>query len=91
MRYEFWRVAYPETIVFESTKDTDGRVADGRNAFYSRAVTFLKIQTGNTETLKNEDIENAAQTATGNFLDFFKSERRKKRWPRKLQLILRLI
>lgn len=61
--------------MFESTKDTDGRVADGRNAFYSRAVTFLKIQTGNTETLKNEDIENAAQTATGNFLDFFKTER----------------
>ena len=68
-RYKFWRITCPETIVFQSTEDADGRVQR-----YSRAVALLKYHTLNTKTPKADDIESAAQKTMSRFRKYLESD-----------------
>ena len=61
-RYEFWRIACPETIVFQNTEDTEGK-----KEFYSRAMALLKSHAVTTETPKVDDFESAVQEAVRGF------------------------
>ena len=68
-RYEFWRIACPETIVFQNTEYTEGK-----KEFYSWAVALLKSHAVNTKTPKVDDFESAAQEAVRGLRKCFKSD-----------------
>ncbi|KAL9609072.1 MAG: hypothetical protein Q9167_006137 [Letrouitia subvulpina] len=64
-RQEFWRIACPETMVFRSTKD-----ADGRKEFFRQAKALLEKH-ANATSLTMHQIQYAAENAEREFRQAF--------------------
>ena len=66
--YEFWRIACPENMVFQSTED-----ADGREAFFRRAKDLLRKHV-NTDSRLASEWQFAADKVVGEFRQAFEEE-----------------
>lgn len=65
IKREFWRVACPETVVFQSTED-----ADGRKEFFRRAKALLE-KYANTNSPTGHEMQSAAEIAERDFRQAF--------------------
>ena len=66
--YEFWRIACPETMVFQSTED-----ADGRETFFQQAKDLLRKHV-NAESRVASEWQFAADKVAGEFRQAFEEK-----------------